>query len=55
MLRGETNAQGMAAGDVLLTGNSSGSVMAAWFSCRGVTAESIKGAETIMSGFPNIW
>ncbi|NDE13327.1 hypothetical protein EBZ80_00125 [bacterium] len=52
MLRGEANAQGMAAGDVVLTGNSSGSVLAAWFSCRGITADSIKGAETIMSGFP---
>jgi hypothetical protein len=52
MLRGEANAQGMAAGDVLLTGNSSGAVMAAWFSCRGINADSVKGAEGIIKNFP---
>lgn len=51
-LRGEANAQSMNAGDILVTGNSSGSVMAAWFSCRGFTADSIKAGESIMGGFP---
>ena len=52
ILRGEANAQGMAAGDVVVTGNSSGALLAAWFSCRGITAESIQGAQGINSGFP---
>ena len=52
MLRGEANAQAMAAGDVVVTGNSSGSLLAAWFSCRGITSSSIQGAESIVSGFP---
>ena len=51
-LRQETNRTGLARGDVVVTGNSSGSVLAAWFTCRGFTAESIRDAQTIMSQFP---
>lgn len=53
MLRAESNAQAMAAGDVVVTGNSSGALMAAWFSCRGFTGEAIEGAQSIVSGFPS--
>jgi hypothetical protein len=53
LLRRENSSESIAAGDVVITGNSSGSVLAAWFSCRGFTAESIKGAESILSQFPN--
>ncbi len=53
MLRAESNAHGMAAGDVVVTGNSSGALMAAWFSCRGFTGEAIQGAQGIVSGFPS--
>lgn len=53
MLRAESNAQAMAAGDVVVTGNSSGALLAAWFSCRGFTGEAIQGAQSIVSGFPS--
>lgn len=52
LLRGETNAQAQSNGDVVLTGNSSGSVLAAWFTCRGFSAGSIRDAQNIMGQFP---
>ena len=52
LLRRETNPAAQTAGDIVVTGNSSGSVLAAWFTCRGFTAESIREAQTIMTQFP---
>lgn len=52
LLNTESNPQALAAGDIVVTGNSSGSVLAAWFSCRGFTHESINGAIDLMSQLP---
>lgn len=52
LIRQESNTAGLAAGDVVITGNSSGSVLAAWFSCRGFSVDSIRDAQGIMSQFP---
>ncbi len=52
LLRRETNPAAQTGGDIVITGNSSGSVLAAWFTCRGFTADSIREAQTIMTQFP---
>lgn len=52
MLRGEANAQGLAAGDLVVTGNSSGAVLAGWLTCNGISVESLNAAHGLMRQFP---
>jgi hypothetical protein len=52
MLRGEANGQGLAAGDVVVTGNSSGAILAAWLTCNGISLGSLNAAQGLMRQLP---
>ncbi|MEY4631670.1 MAG: hypothetical protein RIQ81_1790 [Pseudomonadota bacterium] len=52
LLRSEAFPAASAAGEVLLTGNSSGSALAAFFTCNGISMESILRMGQLLSAFP---
>ena len=52
VLRSEAMPDATAAGDVVLTGNSSGAALAAFFTCHGITADSIQKMTALLRAFP---